>query len=340
MRNEGKVSFAVVGLGAIARSSVVPCFARSKRAKLVGVVGRSKKEAGRLALKHKAGAYYGADEYSACLANPDVAAIYVATPPGEHATLTIQAADAGKHVLCEKPLAATVQQSAQMVEACRRNGVLLMTAYRKHFEPSCLYLKQLIQNGDLGRIDVIHTAFSELHMPGVSLSWLLDSNMAGGGPLTDLGVYCVNTTRWLMEEDPVSVIAQTWVNDTVRFRDVEEGISFRLQFPSGAVVQGSSSYGAVLSSLLFVQGTKGWASLTPAFPFDEERRLTGKIGKRWIERKFKMIDEFALEVDAFASAIQNRRAIEPDGVEGHRDMIILNAIYQSARKQQPVLMRY
>jgi predicted dehydrogenase len=143
-----------------------------------------------------------------------------------------------------------------------------------------------------------------------------------------------------MEEDPVSVIAQTWVNDTVRFRDVEEGISFRLQFPSGAVVQGSSSYGAVLSSLLFVQGTKGWASLTPAFPFDEERRLTGKIGKRWIERKFKMIDEFALEVDAFASAIQNRRAIEPDGVEGHRDMIILNAIYQSARKQQPVLMRY
>jgi predicted dehydrogenase len=340
MRNEGKVSFAVVGLGAIARSSVVPCFARSKRAKLVGVVGRSKKEAGRLALKHKAGAYYGADEYSACLANPDVAAIYVATPPGEHATLTIQAADAGKHVLCEKPLAATVQQSAQMVEACRRNGVLLMTAYRKHFEPSCLYLKQLIQNGDLGRIDVIHTAFSELHMPGVSLSWLLDSNMAGGGPLTDLGVYCVNTTRWLMEEDPVSVTAQTWVNDTVRFRDVEEGISFRLQFPSGAVVQGSSSYGAVLSSLLFVQGTKGWASLTPAFPFDEERRLTGKIGKRWIERKFKMIDEFALEVDAFASAIQNRRAIEPDGVEGHRDMIILNAIYQSARKQQPVLMRY
>jgi predicted dehydrogenase len=340
MRNEGKVGFAVVGLGAIAQSSVVPCFARSKRAKLVGVVGRSKKEAGRLALKHKAGAYYGADEYSACLANPDVAAIYVATPPGEHATLTIQAADAGKHVLCEKPLAATVQQSAQMVEACRRNSVLLMTAYRKHFEPSCLYLKQLIQNGDLGRIDVIHTAFSELHRPGVSLSWLLDSNMAGGGPLTDLGVYCVNTTRWLMEEDPVSVIAQTWVNDTVRFRDVEEGISFRLQFPSGAVVQGSSSYGAVLSSLLFVQGTKGWASLTPAFPFDEERRLTGKIGKRWIERKFRMIDEFALEVDAFASAIQNRRAIGPDGVEGHRDMIILNAIYQSARKQKPVLMRY
>ena len=340
MRIANRVGFAVVGLGAIAQSSVLPCFARSKKAALAGLVGRDKKQAGRLARKYKVHAFYGANEYSACLANPEIAAVYVATPPGEHAKLTIQAADAGKHVLCEKPLAARLEQSAQMVEACRRNGVLLMTAYRKHFEPSCLFLKELVQNGDLGRIDVIHTAFSELHSPGVSLPWLLDSNMAGGGPLTDLGVYCVNTTRWLLDEDPASVTARAWAHDTVRFWDVEEGISFRLQFPSGTVVQGSSSYGAVLSSLVFVQGTKGWVSLTPAFPFDEERRLTGKIGKRWIERRFRIIDEFRLEVDAFASAIRNKRNIEADGVQGHRDIIILNAIYESARKQQPVLIGY
>ena len=340
MKITPRVGFAVVGLGAIAQSSVLPCFARSKKAALAGLVGRDKKQAGRLARKYKVHAFYGANEYSACLANPEIAAVYVATPPGEHAKLAIQAADAGKHVLCEKPLAARVEQSAQMVEACRRNGVLLMTAYRKHFEPSCLFLKGLVQNGDLGRIDVIHTAFSELHSPGVSLPWLLDSNMAGGGPLTDLGVYCVNTTRWLLDEDPASVTARGWAHDTVRFWDVEEGISFRLQFPSGTVVQGSSSYGAVLSSLVFVQGTKGWVSLTPAFPFDEERRLTGKIGKRWIERRFRIIDEFRLEVDAFASAIRNKRNIQADGVQGHRDMIILNAIYESARKQQPVLIGY
>jgi predicted dehydrogenase len=340
MKITPRVGFAVVGLGAIAQGSLLPCFVRSKRAVLAGLVGRDKKEAGRLARKYKVHAFYGADEYSACLANPEIAAVYVATPPGEHSKLTIQAAGAGKHVLCEKPLAVRVEQSAQMVETCRRNGVLLMTAYRKHFEPSCLYLKELIQNGDLGRIDVIHTAFSELHSPGVSLPWLLNSNMAGGGPLKDLGVYCVNTTRWLIEEDPVSVTAQAWANDTVLFSEVEEGISFRLQFPKGTVVQGSSSYSAVMSSFVFVQGTKGWVSLTPAFPFDEERRLTGKIGKRWIERRFKIIDEFLPEVDAFASAIQNKHSIEPDGVQGHRDMIILNAIYESARKQQPVLIGY
>ena len=340
MRNPKKVGFAVVGLGAIAKTSVLPCFARSKKAALVALVGRDKKQASRLARKYRAAKVYGAAEFSACLANPAVAAVYVATPPGEHADLVVRAANAGKHVLCEKPLAANIEQSARMVEACRQNGVLLMTAYRKHFEPSCLCLKQLIQNGDLGRIDVIHTAFSERHLPGVSIPWLLDSKMAGGGPLTDLGVYCVNTTRWLMEVDPVSVMAQTWAHDTVRFWDVEEGISFRLEFPNGVVVQGSATYSAAISSFIFVQGTKGWVSLLPAFPFDEERRMTGKIGKRWFERKFKIIDEFVREVDAFAYAIQHKRDTAPDGVQGHRDMIILNAIYESARKQQPIVIRY
>lgn len=340
MMKAKKIGFAVVGLGSIAQGSVLPCFAHCKKAKLVALVGRDKQRAARLARKFNASAHYCSEEYAACLANPEISAVYIATPNGEHETLTIQAADAGKHVLCEKPLAATVEQSARMMEACRRNGVKLMTAYRKYFEPSARYLKQLIQKGHLGRIDVIHTAFSELHLPGVSLPWLLDPNLAGGGPLMDLGVYCVNTTRWLVEEDPVEVTAQTWVHDAVRFGNVEEGISFRLRFPSGLIVLGSSSYGAVMSSLVFVQGTKGWTSLTPAFPFDEDRRLTGKIGKRWFERKFKVTDEFAPEVDAFASAIQNHRAVEGDGVQGHRDMIILHAIYEAARTQQSIGIRY
>ena len=265
--------------------------------------------------------------------------MYIATPLGAHAGLTIEAARAGKHVLCEKPLAAKLADSAAMVEVCRKHGVLLMTAYRKLFEPSALYLKRLIQSGDLGRIDVIHTAFSELHLPDASLAWLLDSKMAGGGPLMDLGVYCVNTTRWLVEENPVEVTAKSWVHDTVRFWDVEQGISFRLQFPSG-LVQGSSSYGAVLSSFIFVQGTKGWLSMSPAFPFDQDRILTGKIGKRHIDKKFKITDEFAPEVDTFSSAIQDKQPVEADGVQGHRDMIILDAIYEAARTQQLVTIRY
>ena len=143
--------------------------------------------------------------------------MYIATPQSSHSQYTVQAARAGKHVLCEKPLAINVEQSAKMVEECRRNGVLLMTAYRKYFEPSCLFIKKLLQNGELGRVDAIHTAFSELYKLGVSLEWLLDRAVAGGGPLMDLGPYCVNTSRWLVGENPVETTAQVGVTTKSAF---------------------------------------------------------------------------------------------------------------------------
>ena len=267
--------------------------------------------------------------------------MYIATPPGAHLDLAVAAARAGKHVLCEKPLAATVAQASEIVEACRTNGVLLMTAYRKHFEPSALFIKELLRNGSLGRLDMVHAVFSELHVPGRSVDWLLDLDLAGGGPLMDLGIYCLNTTRWLLGEDPTEVTTATaWINDSARFREVEEGISFSLKFPGGTILQGATTYSAAISSFLFLQGTKGWISLTPAFPFDEPRLLTGKIGKRSIEKRFKLVDEFAPEIDAFADAILKRQLIQPDGIQGLRDMKILRAIYEAARKNESVAIRY
>ena len=335
-----KIGYAVVGLGNIARNSILPAFANCRRAKLVALVSRDKKKAAAARTKFKAAISYTTKDYENCLANPEISAVYIATPQGEHEEFTVRAAEAGKHVLCEKPLAATVAQSARMVEACRRQGVLLMTAYRKYFEPATLYLKSLVSNGSLGRIDMIHTSFSELFTPGVSSAWLLDPALAGGGPMMDLGVYCVNTSRWLADEDPVEAVAQSWRHDTQRFKDVEEGVTFRLKFPSGLVVQGSSTYGAAMSSFIFVQGTKGWVSLCPAYPFEDARRVTGKIAGRSVDRRFKALDEFALEIDAFAFAIQKKKAVEPDGIQGHRDMIILQAIYESARNGQPVAIKY
>lgn len=335
-----KVGYAVVGLGAIAQSSVLPAFGHTNRAKLVALVSRDRYKAAKLARKFGANAFYANDEFAACLANPDVAALYIATPPGDHLEWTERAARAGKHVLCEKPLAATPEQSLQMVEACRRAGVLLMTAYRKHFEPSTLYLKKLITNGGLGRIDFIHTSFSELPKPPAMPVWLLDKRLAGGGPLMDLGIYCVNTSRFLVDEDPVEATAHAWRHHAVRFTEVEEGIAFRLRFPSGMFVQGASTYAAAPSSFVYVQGSKGWISLTPAFPFDEERRVWGKVAGRPLQRTFKLLDEFAPEIDAFSAAIQGGKRVAADGAQGHRDMIILRAIYQSAQDQRPIAIRY
>jgi predicted dehydrogenase len=340
MRAQRKTGFAVVGLGSIAQSSVLPAFAHCKRARLVALVSRDKGKAKRLAGNFNVPAYYTATDYAECLANPEVAAVYIATPQGEHEYFTVQAARAGKHVLCEKPLAATLEQSERIVQACRENRVLLMTAYRKYFEPSAIYLKNLIRSGKLGRIDIIHTGFSELFNLDRSPNWLVNRKLAGGGPLMDLGIYCVNTTRWLLDEDPVEAIAQSWCHNRKRFPEVEEGVSFRLLFPSGTVMLGSSTYAAAPTSFIRTQGTKGWASLSPAYDFAEERRFTGKVAGQWMERTFAVLDEFAPELDAFASAIQGCGVTFPDGEQGHRDMIILHSIYEAAKRGATVKVKY
>ena len=340
MSSENKVGFAVVGLGSIAQGSILPAFANSKHARLIAVVSRDKEKASRLALQFGAPFSYPAGRLSDCLANSQVQAIYVATPQGEHERTTLNAARAGKHVLCEKPLAATVQQASRMVRACRQNKVMLMTAYRKYYEPSTRYLKQLIADGALGRVDMMHTAFSELYRPGASLPWLIDKKLSGGGPLTDLGVYCVNTSRWLAGELPAEITARSWRNDKKTFRKVEEGIAFSLLFPSGLVVQVGSTYSAAIYSFLNIQGTKGWVSLSPAFTYEDERRLTGKIEGQMIERCFPALDEFSLEIDAFAKAIQTGIPVEPDGEQGRFDVAIIRAAYESARSGKTVKISY
>jgi predicted dehydrogenase len=335
------IGYAVVGLGAISQQAVLPAFAHSRNARLVAVVSGDREKAHRLAAEFGSPHYYSYDQYSACLKNSEVTAVYIATPPGEHEKYTVQAARAKKHVLCEKPLAATVEQARRMVRACRDHRVLFMTAYRKYFEPGSVALKKLVAAGELGRIDIIHAAFTEFRPARDSTpKWMLQRKLAGGGPLMDVGVYCVNTSRWLVDEDPVEATAFRWTRDKKRFKDVEEGMAFRLRFPSGLILQGTVSWGAALASFVQVHGEKGWASLSPAFAFEEERRLTGKIAGRWFAQEFTAIDEFALELDAFAGCIRENRKPEPDGEQGLRDVVILDAIYRAAKLGRPVAIRY
>jgi predicted dehydrogenase len=336
-----RIRYAVVGLGSISQVAVLPAFAHSKKSKLVAVVSGDKKKAKKMAAQFKASHAYSYAEYAECLKNPGVDAVYIATPPGEHEKYTVFAAQAGKHVLCEKPLAATVQQARNMVAACRRNKVQFMTAYRKYFEPSSLKLKKMITRGELGRIDVIHTLFTE-HRPfgDNSPAWLFSKKLCGGGPMTDLGVYCVNTCRWLVDEDPAAASAVSWARDGRRYKEVEEGVAFRLDFKSGLVLQGTAAYSAAFSSFVHVHGDKGWAELAPVFAFEEERRLSGKIAGKWFEETFNPIDEFVLELDAFADCIRTGRKPEPDGEQGLRDIIIIQSIYQSVKKGRPVRIKY
>ena len=331
------VGYAVIGLGGFAQRAILPGFKHSKKGKLVALVSGDKLKAKRLAAKFGARSFYSYDELPACLSDPQVEAVYIATNNGSHARYTVQAANAGKHVLCEKPMANSVEECRQMLAACRASDVRLMIAYRKYFEPSSLELKKLYASGKLGRLKYIHSAFGIFLPPRLERgAWHLDPKLSGGGSLPDVGVYCVNTIRWLVGEEPSAVSAYQWAADAKRFSQVDENIAFRLDFPSGIVAQCTSSFQAAESSFLQVNGEKGWACLSPAYQYDLERCLFGEIAGRRLEKKFKVIDELALEIDALADAVRRRREPEPNGVQGMRDLAVMEAIYQSAREGRTV----
>jgi predicted dehydrogenase len=331
-----RIGFAVVGLGGIAEDAVLPAFRHSKKTKLIALVSGDEKKARRFAARFGARDYYTYEDYALCLNHPQVQAVFIANHNGGHADYTIRAAAAGRHVLCEKPMANTVDECQRMVAACRANDVRLMIAYRKYFEPASLALKKLITSGKLGRLKILHSAFTIFLPPSGVPAWHFDRKLAGGGSLVDVGVYCVNTVRWLLGREPVEASAYAWTHDPARYREVEENISFQLKFPEGIVLQASSSFGAAKGSFLHVHGERGWAALDPAYPYNERRRLFGEINGRWFEKEFRPIDEFALELDAFADAVRRGRDPEPDGLEGLRDVAVMEAIYRSARENRPV----
>jgi predicted dehydrogenase len=328
------VGFAVVGLGNLAQAAILPAFQGLQTAKLIAVVSRDGDKARRLAAQH--GAAYAYTSLDACLANPEVEAVYIVTPPANHLQEVKAVAMANRHVLCEKPLAMTGAEAAEMVAQCAKQPVLLMTAYRKCFEPSTVFLRDLIVSGRLGELKILHASFSERHAKReTNPPWILDRQVAGGGPLMDLGIYCVHAARWLAGEVPSRVSAFQWVHNESLFRGIEEGIAFAMWFPSGLVAQASTCYSAALSSMLYLEGTLGSVSLMPAFPFEHVRELHARFGNEELHQTFPVVDEFQPQIDAFAQAIRGGPLPPSAGADGYIDMAIIDGIYRSAQVGVP-----
>jgi predicted dehydrogenase len=330
------VGFAVVGMSSIAEFSVLPSFKNSKKCKVAALVSHDYERAKQLGKKFGVKDCYSYEDYERCLRQPEVEAVFIASVNGAHAEQTIRAASAHKHVLCEKPMANSVAECGRMVEACRANDVRLMIAYRKYFEPASVALKKLIASGKLGRPRHIFSTYTEIVDPVKACHWQLNHSLAGGGSLMDIGIYCVNTMRWLAGTSPVEATAAAWTDDPQRFSDVEDSIAFRLTHPGGLVCQGTSSYSSMAASFVQVHGSKGWAALNPAFAFEEERRFFGKIQGKWFEQNFEVIDEFVLELNHFADCIREGREPEPNGAEGLQDMATVEAIYRSAAENRTI----
>lgn len=328
-----RVRYAVVGLGHIAQVAVLPAFANArKNSQLVALVSDTPKKTRALGARYNVKDVYDYDGYEACLHSGKVDAVYIALPNSMHAEFAVRAANAGVHVLCEKPLAVTEHECEQIIRACADNKVKLMTAYRLHFEKANLEAIKVLQSGKLGDPRIFSSVFTMQVREGN----IRTQRELGGGTLYDIGIYCINAARYLFRSEPTEVVAFSTEDTDKRFSEIDEMTSAVMRFPEGRLASFTSSFGAADEAIYEVVGTKGKLQMKNAYEYQGEIEMTVEIKGKKQRRTFSRRDQFAPELLYFSDCIQRDKLPEPSGVEGLVDVHIVRALYESAHSGRPV----
>ncbi|HEY6515462.1 MAG TPA: Gfo/Idh/MocA family oxidoreductase [Steroidobacteraceae bacterium] len=321
----------IVALGRISMGEFMPGLTLSKTGRITALVSGHREKALQQAALYEvpSTAIYNYENFDEIRHNREIDAVYIALPNSMHAEYTIRAAKAGKHVLCEKPMATSLADCHAMIEACRRARVKLMIAYRCQYHPSHLKAIELIRSGAVGQVQTIESAFGFDIRPG---EWRLNKKMAGGGPLVDVGIYSLNATRYLTGEEPAEIKAYASVIDhDGRFTQVEENDSWTVRFPSGVLASCSTTYGGLMDGFFRVYGSKGWIQMD-GFNYSGMHLTAQLASGESIDRPDPIREpgQFTLEADYFADCVWNDREPKTDGAEGVRDMTAISRIYASA----------
>ena len=338
-----RVGFAVVGLGNLTMSELLPAFGECKKSRLVALVSGSPEKAAETARLYGLSAknVYSYKNFDQLRDNPEVQAVYIVLPNGLHAEYTVRAAQAGKHVLCEKPMANSVAEAEQMIAACKQADRKLMIAYRIQYEPHNRLVRQYVRAKQYGPTRFIESA--NVQQQGAAAQWRHQLALAGGGALPDVGLYCLNTTRFLLGEEPIAVSAMMYSTPgDPRFKEVEESMLFHLRFPSGALSTNSTSYGVHESRRYRAHATTGWFAMDPAYSYRGLRMsLSHAQGKAEQHEELNLApkNQFATELDHFADCILRSRTPFTPGEEGLQDQRIMAAIYESARSGRTVNLK-
>ncbi len=263
-------------------------------------------------------------------------AVYIAAPNSEHARYACLAAEAGVHVLCEKPLGVTERECLVMINACERAGVRLMTAYRLHFEAANLHALKIVRSGQIGEPRVFSSVFSYQIKDAQNIRLRRDT---GGGPLHDIGIYCINAARTLFGAEPVEVQGWELQSGDERFSQVQEGICAVLRFSSGQIASFTCSFGAAATGWYQLVGTKGDVCVSPAYEYSEGLEFQVTVGERTREKKFAKRDQFAAELSYFSECILRGAAPEPSGQEGLADVRVIQAILRSIERGRAIEVR-
>ncbi len=327
---DGTVRIAVIGLGGFARNRALPAITNAEFCASTVLVSGSPGKAANAAEEFGVDRVLDYEAFHGGEAIEAYDAVYVATPPAFHEDYTETAAEHGKHVLCEKPLAATLEGADRMVEACNEADVVLMTAYRLRTEPAIRRMRELIADGVIGEPVQVHGGFSSRLLdhadPG---TWRLHPDIAGGGTLMDLGVYPLNTVRFLLGTDPDAVYAETTTGEAP-FDRVEKHATVQLAFPGGVSAACTASFDAHPDSRLQVLGTDGQVLVRSPFGGDVAQEIVVERGETATQYRGPAVDEVREEFDYFAHCVLGGGECETDGEDGLADLRVIEAAYEAA----------
>ncbi|WP_288426300.1 Gfo/Idh/MocA family oxidoreductase [uncultured Spirosoma sp.] len=335
-----RVGYTVVGLGHLTLDEILPALSMSKKSKIVALVSGSPEKMKKVAEQYgvRNDYCYSYADYDKLKDNKDVQVIYIVLPNGMHAEYTVRGAQAGKHILCEKPMANTVAECQTMIDACKQANVKLMIAYRIQYEPHNRKVREMVQANQFGKVkSIIANNGQNSDNPK---HWRFNKALAGGGSLPDVGLYCLNTIRFVLAEEPTEVSAM--IHSTPgdpRFTEVEEQVNWLMKFPSGVQASCATSYGHHDEKSYRVLADTGWIKMDPAFPYQGLKLMTSQAqGKenQLIEHDMGQKNHFMAEMDHFSDCVTTNKVPFTPGEEGLQDQKIMEAIYQSAREGRPV----
>ncbi|MFD2932979.1 Gfo/Idh/MocA family protein [Spirosoma flavum] len=340
LSEDQRVGYALVGLGHLTLNQILPAFGASKKSKVVALVSGSPEKMQKVAAQYgvKKESCYSYTDYDKLRDNKEVQAIYIVLPNGMHAEYTVRGAQAGKHILCEKPMANSAEECQAMIDACKKADRKLMIAYRIQYEPHNRMVREMVQKGQFGKVkSIVATNGQNSDNPD---HWRFKKALAGGGSLPDVGLYCLNTIRYVLGEEPTEVMGyvHSTPNDP-RFKEVEEQVNWLMKFPSGVQTSCSTSYGHHDDKNYKVLADTGWIKMDPAFPYTGLQLETSQAQgteNQIIQHKISDKDQFAAELDHFSECVMENKTPFTPGEEGLQDQKIMEAIYQSAREGKPV----
>jgi predicted dehydrogenase len=332
---EQRMRWAIVGLGSFAIGQVIPGFGDARQSRMTAFVSGNAAKARDLGARYDVARSYDYANYDRMRDDAEIDCVYIVLPVGLHAEYTIRALEAGKHVLCEKPMASTSAECERMIAAAKANDRQLGVAYRVHFEPHNREVRRRIAAGELGAIRHVQCDHGfNVNPQYPPHKWRLEKLLGGGGSLYDVGVYGINTSLMMIDGDtPVAVSAHyAYPRDEPRFTEVEGGIDWRLTMASGINVQGSSSYCySPYASRQRYFGSEASAITDPATTYyDNGLVIEGGGQPRRVIDAGNSATQFAAQVDAFSEASRANRAHLTPGEMGLRDIRLMEAMYRSA----------